>query len=90
MTLSSYFRYYPPISEYTFRFTLSTNYSSDFADLIAQAEAARLRGCSRQAIAKLVAQGRLKTYMVAGRKLVSRAEVIAFEPLPVGRKPEEN
>ena len=68
---------------------MSTHYpaASDLADLITQAEAARLRGCSRQAIAKLIAQGRLSIFSVAGRKLVSRAQVLLFEPNPAGRKP---
>ena len=68
-------------------FTLSTNLSQDLADLITQAEAARLRNCTRQAIAKLITQGRLQVFEVAGRKLVSRKQVQAFEPNPAGRKP---
>jgi excisionase family DNA binding protein len=52
---------------------------------ISQAEAARLRSVSRQAIAKLVGNGRLRTLEVGGRSLVSRAEVLAFEPNPPGR-----
>lgn len=57
----------------------------DLADWIAQAEAARLRGVSRQAIAKLVSNGRLRTVAVGGRSFVSRADVLAFEPNPPGR-----
>lgn len=55
------------------------------ADWISQAEAARLRGVTRQAIAKLVRNGRLRTMEVGGRVLVSRADVLAFEPHPAGR-----
>jgi excisionase family DNA binding protein len=60
-----------------------------FSDLISQAEAARVRHCSRQAIAKLVKQGKLKTYMVAGRRLLSKSEVMQYEVKPSGR-PKSN
>jgi excisionase family DNA binding protein len=59
--------------------------SIDPAEWISQAEAARLRGVTRQAIAKLVSGGRLQTVVVGGRTFVSRADVMAFEPLPAGR-----
>lgn len=55
------------------------------SDLITQAEAARLRHCSRQAIAKLVKQGKFRTFMVAGRRLLSKAEVMNYEVKPAGR-----
>lgn len=55
---------------------------------MSQSEAARLRGTTRQAIARLVDRGRLETVVVAGRKLVRRSDVLAFDPLPVGRKPK--
>ena len=55
------------------------------AEWISQAEASRLRGVSRQAIAKLVANERLRTMEVGGRVLVSQADVLAFEPNPAGR-----
>ena len=45
-----------------------------------------MRGTTRQAIARLVERGRLSVMVVAGRKLVRRAEVMAFDPLPAGRK----
>jgi excisionase family DNA binding protein len=57
----------------------------DPTEWISQAEAARLRGVTRQAIAKLISNGRLRTVDLAGRALVSRAEVLAFEPNPAGR-----
>lgn len=44
-------------------------------DLITQTEAARRRGCSRQAIHELVKRGRLKSY----GKLVSKEEVLALK-----------
>jgi len=49
------------------------------------AEAARLRGVSRNAIANLVRRGKLKSYEVGGRKLVNKSEVMAFQPQPIGR-----
>ena len=52
---------------------------------MSQAEAARLRGVSRQAIAKLVNNGRLQTLQVGGRALVRRDEVVSFSPNPAGR-----
>jgi predicted DNA-binding protein (UPF0251 family) len=52
---------------------------------ISQAEAARLRGVSRQAMSRLVARGRVRTMPVAGRLLVNRADLIAFEPHAAGR-----
>ncbi len=64
------------------RLTMSTDF---LADLISQAEAARLRGVSRQAIAKLVRQGKLRTYTVAGRQLVRRSEVMNYEIKRAGR-----
>ena len=57
----------------------------DPAEWITQAEAARLRKVTRQAIAKLVGNGRLRTVIVGGRSFVSRADVLAFEPNPPGR-----
>lgn len=54
-------------------------------DLISQAEAARLRGVSRQAISNLVRRGKLKTYDVAGRQLLRKSEVMNYEMKPGGR-----
>jgi excisionase family DNA binding protein len=54
-------------------------------DLITQAEAARVRGVSSEAIGKLIKRGRLKAYTVAGNKLLSRREVENFKKLPAGR-----
>jgi plasmid maintenance system antidote protein VapI len=60
---------------------------------ISQADAARIRGVSKQAIANLINRGRLNTVGVAGRTLVIRSEVEAFVPQPVGhplkKKPEQ-
>lgn len=57
----------------------------DPTEWITQAEAARLRDVTRQAIAKLVSNGRLRTLNIGGRNFVSRADVLAFEPNPPGR-----
>jgi excisionase family DNA binding protein len=54
-------------------------------DWISQAEAARLRNVTRQAIAQLVANGRLRTLDVGGRSFVHRSDVLAFTPHPPGR-----
>ena len=68
--------------------TTSTHFKKspiDLTEWISQAEAARLRNVSRQAIAKLVGNGRLRTLELGGRSFVSRADVLAFEPNPPGR-----
>jgi excisionase family DNA binding protein len=54
-------------------------------DWISQAEAARIRSVSKQAIAKLIARNRLSAREIGGRKLVRRSEVEAFVPMPIGR-----
>lgn len=64
--------------------TMSTHFG-DPDEWISQAEAARLRGVSRQAIATLVRRGRLPMLRIAGRTLVRRKDVLTFEPLPAGR-----
>lgn len=55
------------------------------AEWVSQAEAARLRGVSRQAMAKLVRLGRMRTLEIGGYVLVHRDDVINFEPRPPGR-----
>jgi excisionase family DNA binding protein len=62
----------------------------NLSDLISQAEAARLRGVSRSSINELVQKGRFKIYMIGGRPLLSRTEVLNFEPDPGGRPPTRN
>jgi excisionase family DNA binding protein len=52
---------------------------------MSQADAARLRGVSRQAIARLVKNGRLNTLEIAGKVLVKRSEIEAFVPRQAGR-----
>lgn len=66
--------------------------SSKFCDAnewISQAEAARLRGVSRQAIAILVKKGRLPILKIGGRLLVRRKDVESFRPEPAGRPPND-
>jgi excisionase family DNA binding protein len=67
---------------------LSTNFPDEPlvpSDWISQAEAARLRRVSRQAIAKLIRNGRLKSTVIGGHVLVSRADVLSFQPRAAGR-----
>ncbi len=67
---------------------MSTNFSGglpDLSDWISQAEAADLRGVSRQAISKLIRAGRLKTLEAGGHVLVNRTEVLQFQPEAAGR-----
>ena len=52
---------------------------------ISQAEAARIRGVSRQAISRLVQKQRLRTLSIGGHLLVSREDVKRFKPLNAGR-----
>jgi excisionase family DNA binding protein len=54
-------------------------------DWVSQAEAARLRGVSRQAIARLIKKGRFPVLRIAGKILLKRTDVKAFEPEPAGR-----
>ncbi|MBK6843880.1 MAG: helix-turn-helix domain-containing protein [Gemmatimonadetes bacterium] len=66
---------------------MSTHSAGDTDDIwISQAEAARLRGVSRQAVARLVARGRLTVRRIGGRDLVRRDEVTSYKPLPAGRR----
>jgi excisionase family DNA binding protein len=61
--------------------------SINLDDLISQAEAARLRGVTRQAISFLVQRGKLNAYEIGGRVFVSRTEVKNFQEGPRGRPP---
>jgi excisionase family DNA binding protein len=67
---------------------LSTNFPKKLispSDWISQAEAAELRGVSRQAISKLVCKGRLTSIIIGGHTLVSRSDVLSFRPRGAGR-----
>jgi hypothetical protein len=57
---------------------------------ISQAEAAGIRGVSKQAIADLIRRGRFTTVTIAGRRLVIRSEVEEFVAKPkLGRPPKK-
>jgi len=68
---------------------MSSDFSEPFDpnDWVSQAEAASLRGVSRQAIHQLVSKGRFRTYEVAGRVLVLREDVTTYTAEPSGRPP---
>jgi excisionase family DNA binding protein len=57
-------------------------------DWISQAEAARIRGVSRQAIAELVKRQRVETLRIGGRLLVRRKEIEQFKEQQAGRHPK--
>jgi hypothetical protein len=58
-------------------------------DLVSQAEAARLRGVDRAAIADLIKRGRLKTVKIDGVAYVYRSEVVNFQRGKPGPKPQK-
>ncbi len=60
----------------------------DLNDLITQAEAARIREVSREAIADLIARKRLQTVEIAGQRFVKRSEVESFIERKAGRPPK--
>ena len=66
---------------------MSTHFR-DAEEWISQAEAARIRKVSRQAIATLVKKRRLNVLDIGGRLLVRRKEVEEFIPEPAGRPPK--
>jgi len=69
---------------------MSTNKSNKISpSWITQAEAARIRGVSRQAINKLVKKGRIKTLEIASLILVDKNEIEIYEALAPGR-PKKN
>lgn len=59
-------------------------------DLITLQEAVQVRGYADvSAVSRLIERGHLTVYEKYGRKLVSRAEVAAYEPSKGGRPPEK-
>jgi excisionase family DNA binding protein len=56
---------------------------------ISQAEAARLRGVSREAIYNLVKKNRFTTFKIGDKTLINREDVENYEPHPSGRKPKK-
>jgi excisionase family DNA binding protein len=59
--------------------------SEKLEDWISQAEAARIRGVSQQAIKNLISRERLESLTIGGKILVKRSEVESFQPRPTGR-----
>ena len=74
--------------------TMSSNRKSpstedfDPAEWVSQAEAAAIRGVTRQAIADLLRKGRFKTLSIGGKTLLKRTEVEEFRPKPPGPAPK--
>lgn len=67
---------------------MSTGSSDEFGpseEWVSQAEAARIKGVSRQAIHKLVRNGRLRSLRIGGHVLVHRFDLEAFQTQPGGR-----
>jgi excisionase family DNA binding protein len=52
---------------------------------ISQAEAARIRSVSRQAIGRLIKKGRFRVLRIGGKVLLKRSEVKAYERERPGR-----
>lgn len=72
----------------TNRLTSSTHFlsaASASEDWISQAEAARIRRVSRQAISRLIKKGRFHILKIGGKVLLKRSEVKAYEPEQPGR-----
>ncbi len=57
----------------------------DIKDMISMSEAAQIRAVSHSAIQDLIRRGRLSSFEVGGRRLLSRKEVESFQPKSVGR-----
>ncbi len=60
----------------------------DPTEWISQAEAAEIRGVTRQAIARLVKKGRFTTLSIGGKTLLKRSDVEDFKPKPPGPLPK--
>lgn len=56
---------------------------------ISQAEAARIRGVSRQAIARLIYKERFRTLRIGGRLLLLRSDVQDYKAGRPGRRTHE-
>jgi excisionase family DNA binding protein len=70
------------------RLTVSTHLSQTPLvphEWISQAEAARIRNVSRQAIARLIKKGRFQVLKIGGKVLVRRSDVTTYEPEQPGR-----
>lgn len=74
-------------------FTLSTNIFNknlDPSEWVSQAEAARIRGVSRQSVWKLVRRRKLRTLCIGGRTFVNLKDLANFRPGRAGRPKGEN
>ncbi len=68
--------------------TVSTNYwvkPPSPHEWVSQAEAARIRGVTRQAIARLIKKGRFRVLRIGGKLFLRREDVKAFRPEAPGR-----
>ena len=74
----------------TVKITIMKNKSiaDSLADLISQAEAARIRGVSRASINQLIKRGRLTSTIIAGKHFVYRSEIMKFREKKPGPKQE--
>ena len=72
----------PPKLEVTQKEPSKTIHKEDSKKYLSQAEAARHRGVSNQAIAALIERGRLTPVEVAGRIVVLRSEIEGFVARP--------
>lgn len=57
----------------------------DPEELISQAQAAKIRGVSHQAIVDLVARGKFKTFKIGDKVFLLRKEVENYKPGRAGR-----
>lgn len=75
------------MQDYKNRLTMSTNILKNInpEDWITQAEAARIRNVSRQAIHKLVRDSRLRVVDFGGVVLINKSDVENFEAKRSGR-----
>jgi excisionase family DNA binding protein len=65
--------------------THSLNYVRTSEDWVSQADAARIRGVSRQAIGRLLKKGRFRVLKIGGKVLLKRSDVESFKPEQPGR-----
>jgi excisionase family DNA binding protein len=65
--------------------THSVKESRDSEDWVSQADAARIRGVTRQAIGRLIKKGRFGILKIGGKVLLKRSEVESFKPEQPGR-----
>ena len=64
------------------------NKNFDPQEWVSQADAANMRGVTRQAIARLVAKKRFTTLSIGGKTLLKRSEIEEFKPRRPGPSPK--